>query len=627
MPRFIEKHQSISKLEVPPERLHLLTEWISLEIEDALSSRTYIDEAWRECLKMYSGVPKLETRDVPIENAPNIEVTIGAIASDTIYSQAVDLIFNTTPFATVRPKPKDKKARDLVQTAKDLQTFVNHLAFSPEVDMRNAVETSILDDVQLGTGFLYIPWVQKTKKTKTAKILSSGPRIRAVAPEDIIVPGGTRQSADEMPLFGLRFYYTAREIVDSARDNNWDLTHFHPMGSQNWVRSRRELLGKHSEGIQAKGAVFDVIFVFCYFDIDGDGYDEDLLVVYNHSGRAIASCLYNPMDRRPCEAMVYQRRAHMFYGLGVLEMMAPFEEKLTDVHNYSTLNILLANSRLWVGDGSASDGLKVWPGKVITGLANADSLKSLQMADVYSSIWQDQMITMQLANQRVGINDAVSPNQVPNRTPGITTMSMLQQVNRRFTPAFDSMRLAIGGALRQCLYRYQERLLRGDSGAEAAIFQVLGYEAGMRVINILQNESFDEQVDVEITAASASINREADRQNAILLTNLLSQYYQRTIELVSISANPETPPEVRSVANKIISSASEIIDRTIRTFDQVRDPATFVLEVEEELNALDNQGGSSQLALQQLFQTLMSSGGQQNGAPQQPQLALPAGGE
>jgi len=140
----------------------------------------------------------------------------------------------------------------------------------------------------------------------------------------------------------------------------------------------------------------------------------------------------------------------------------------------------------------------------------------------------------------------------------------------------------------------------------ATIFQVLDYESANLVIDALKNDSFDEQVDIELTAASASVNREADRQNAILLTNLLGQYYQRTLELVSIAANPQTPPEVRTIANRIASAAGEVIDRTIRTFDQVRDPATFVIDVENTMTQLEDQGGSPQAALQQLVQTLVS---------------------
>jgi hypothetical protein len=622
MPRFLEQHKTRQRLEVTQQRLQDLASWIFLEIEDSQASSQPLQSNWREVLKCYEGIPKMEARDVPIENAPNIRVTVGAIAADTIYAQAVDLIFGTTPLVTARPKPNFADDQRTIDAAKAAQRFTNHLASAEDVNCRNATEDTVLDNVQLGTGLFYVPWVERTKKTKTAKVLSSGPRIKSVAPEDIVVPGGTQQTIDEMPLFGITFYPTQQELADLARVNKWDLTHFAPVATTGWVRSRREMLARHTQGVQRKGQIYDIYFLFCYFDIDNDGYDEDLFVVYNHTGRAIGYYNFNSMDRRPAVKMVYQRRAHMFHGMGVLEMMQPFEDKLTDVHNYSTLNILLANSRVWAGDGSVPEDLRIWPGRVITGLADKDSLQSMAMADVYNSIWQDQLMTMQLANQRVGINEAVSPTQIPGRTPGMTTMSLLQQVNRRFTPAFDSMRSAIAGALIQCLYRYQEQLLAGNQNAAKGIFEVLGYQDGGLLIDLLRQPSFDEQVDLELTAASASTNREADRQNAIILTNLLAQYYQRTLELISISANPQTPPEVREVATKIARAAGEIIDRTIRTFDQVRDPATFVIEVDREMTRLESTAGSPQMALMQLFQAL--AGSQPQGGPAQPsQAALP----
>lgn len=615
MPRFIEKHKKRQTLKVEEGLRRNFETWLYNEIEDALSSRKRLDAIWRECLKMYNGVPKIDTRDVPIPNAPNIEVTIGAIAADTINAQAIDLIFNTSPLVTVRPKPKFKDDMETVAEAKALQRFVNHISTSPETNLREAVETFVLDDIQLGTGVLYVPYVQKRKKTKTAKILNAAPRFYCMPVEDVIVPSGSSQCVDDLPFLGLRFHYTMQELVDYAKVNNWNLEHASPAFEKDWVRSSREMLGRQTEGVLNKGNMFDVMHIFCYYDIDGDGYDEDLHVVWNHSGRALLHINYNAMDRRPIEKAVYQRIPHLFFGLGVLQMMMPFEEKLTDVHNYATLNILLANSRVWVGSEGLPETMKIWPGKYVQTPNPSEDLIPLQMADVYNSIWQDQMVTMQLANQRVGINDVSQPSNIPSRTPGVTAMSFLQQVNRRFTPAFDSMRDAIGGAIRQACYRYSERLLSGDQKVTESIMGILGYEDGSRVINVLLRDTFDEAIDLELTAASASVNREADRQNAIMLTNILSQYYQRTLELVALAANPQTPPEVASVARKIADSASEVIDRTVRTFDQIRDPATFVVEIEEEINSIE-QTAEQQQALGALMQML-------GGGAAQPQLEAP----
>jgi len=619
MARFIEKHKTRQTLKFDEGQMRALNDWVYNEIEDSLSSRKRLDAIWRECLKMYNAVPKIGTRNIPIPNAPNIEVTIGAIASDTIYAQAIDLIFNISPLVTIRPKPKYRGDKETVADAKALQRFVNHIATSNDARLRPALEDSILDDVQLGTGLVYTPYIEKTKKTRVSKVLSVGPRFYSVAPEDIIVPSGSSDDIDAMQFFGLRFHYTMQQIVDMAKANNWNLDGIQPLHAKNWVRTTREILGRQTDQQHMRGTIVDLILCYCYFDIDGDGIDEDLLVVWNHSGRKALDINYAPNDRRPAEAMVYQKQAHLFYGLGVLQMMQPYEEKLSDVHNYATLNILLANSRVWVGSEGLPETMKVWPGKYISTPNPREDIQALQMADVYNSIWQDQMLTMQLANQRVGINEISQPQNIPGRTPGITAMSFMQKVNQRFTPAFDSIKGCAASSLQQACYRYGERILAGDQRAIVSIYQILGYEDGNRVIDVLKRNTFDEHVDLEMTAASASINKEADRQNSIMLTNILGQYYQRTIELIMLASNPQTPPEVAQIARKVADSAGEIIDRTLRTFDQVRDPGTFIIDVEDELNSIEATSQDQQ-ALGQLINML-------GGAQTQP-AALPApGGE
>jgi hypothetical protein len=231
-----------------------------------------------------------------------------------------------------------------------------------------------------------------------------------------------------------------------------------------------------------------------------------------------------------------------------------------------------------------------------------------------------------LAERRVGVNEMSAPKAsaaMGTRTPGITALTMMQNVNKRFTPAFKGVRKGYAGAMRHYLYRYQELALAGSSEARAHIAKVIGEEDAQRVWNVLKDESFDEHISIELTASSASVNREADRQNAMMLVTILGQYYQRTIELVSLAASPQTPPPVATVAKQIAEKAGEVIDRTIRTFDQVRDPSSFILQVEEEIDAaMEN---APQQAIQQLLTTL-GQGGAPAGAEQQSPIPVGGGG-
>lgn len=617
MPRFIETNKSAKPLDIDDSTKSTLEGWLNSQITDAISNRKSLESMWRDCVDRYEGVPNEISRDIPIENGPNIRITLGAASCDTLYAQAVDLIFNTSPLLTVRSRTKAKdESADLVKDAKALQDLVNGLATLPDAGLREAAETAILYNIQFGTGFLYIPFVEKVKKTKTSKIQSVGPKFVAVAPENIIVPSGTRENLEEALFVGVQFFFDSNKLSQLAKSNKWNLTGFTPCQTPSWVREKQETTARQHEGIETSGWIYDVQYIFAYYDIDDDGIDEDLLIIYNHSSGKIGFVSYNPFDYRPVTVMNFQKRPHLIYGMGVLEMTGPYEDKLSDVANYATINILLSNCRVWAGDGSVPADLHLFPGRVITGLQNANSLVPLQMADVYPSIWQDMGMTTQYANQRIGLNGAITPSAIPDRASGVTTSSILQQVNRRFTPAFDSMRLAIGNALRQSLFRLQERVLAGDSRVEEFIFDLVGLDKGNRILDMFANPKFDEAYDIELTAASASINKEADRRDIMLLTQVMGQYQRGIMEMLSIASNPQTPPEVVEAAKKIVAVDGEMMERALRTFDSIRDPETFIIGVEKEMAGLQASGQATRDAMSALMQ-------QMTGAPGLPEA--PAG--
>jgi len=629
MPKYIDIHSNRrdARLSFGEERVNALKSFITVELEDALSTRHPLEVLWRELMRMYDGVSKNPVKNFPIENAPNIEVTLGAISADAIYAQAYDTLFGVEPFVTVRGMPKRKNDKEYAASVKALQRFVNFITEN-ELGIKDSGDECIIDNVQLGTGVFYIPWTERRKKTKVAKVLAAHPRIRCHPPEDTFAPGGSVDDPDEALWIGLRFWYTAQEIEAISRRNGWNTLGINPAGTKDWVRTRREILGRQMTGMERKGNLYEIFDIYCYFDIDEDGLDEDLYVVWDRTSRNILHVGYNPYDRRPIEKMVYQRRPHLFNGMGVLEMIMPYEKELTDIHNYGTLNILLANSRIWKGaTGRIPANMTLFPNKVVELSNPKEDLVAEQMGEVYPSLWNAQLMVTQLAERRVGVNEMSMPSgggQMGSRTPGITAISMMAQSNKRFAPAFGGMRNAFARAVRQALYRYQEKVLAGKKKVFVHISQILGVEDGLRVINMLRKENFDEGIQVELTAASPSVNKEAERQATFQLVGILSQYYTRTLELVTIAANPQTPPSVADVAKRIAEAAGEIIERTLRTFDQVRDPNIFLVEVEEAIDAAT--ADRPRQAVLQLMGNMPTAGGggaAPNGGIQQPAAGPP----
>jgi hypothetical protein len=607
-------------LHVSPGRLEGLKSYLTTEIEDAMSARQMQDQSWTDCLRQYEGVPKNPIRNIPIENAPNLEVTLGAIASDAIYAQLLDVIFNqVSPLVTCRATREDK---DLVDDVKHLQRWVD-VACDIEWNVRAAADQVALDWCQLGTGVFYVPWVDDVKKTQAYKIRDVGARVLSHPIEDFLVPGGAMDDAQRMPWVALRFWLTDEELELNRLRYGWDTTEFKAVGSIGWMRSRREQLGRTQANRKITNLLYETFDVYCIYDIDGDGIDEDLLVTFDRTGRAIAKLRYCPYDRRPVNPPRYQKRAHLFYALGPLEMIRPYQDELTEIHNDTMTNSRLANTRMWKGRPNAVQGqnLRVWPNRFIPS-ADPTDFGEVKLSDVYPSAYRNEASVIAYAERRVGVRElsGAPPSKVlGGRTPGITALSMLQQVNQRFAPAFDDFRREMAGAIRQCLWRYRERLLAGDERAAQNIIDILGNQPGTRVIALLMSKRFEESVSVELSATTPQVNRVQERQDVIqLLTAVIGPYYEKTMQLMEMASSPQASPAIRKTAEEIAEKIGEAVERAIRTYDSIRDPKTFILELDEAIAAL----APPDTGLQGLAAIL--GGGAGNGP--QPPLPLPGPG-
>jgi hypothetical protein len=583
---------------------------MQFEVEASLHARSKLESVWRESRRQYEGIPKQPVRSSPIPNAPNIEVPIGAIAADSIYANALDALFAASPLLVVRATNAEWVAH-----AKAMQQWVNWLPDN-ELDMRRAVENAFLDVTQLGTGAYYIPFIEEVYKNDTHRVTNRGPRIIAIPPENLLIPGTSNDSIQDARWVGLRFFFTPVEVRDRARANKrWDISRAMPVAHVDSIRMQREEYAHVRSGLTIK-EFFEFVDVYCRFDYDDDGEDEDLLVTWDRSAQAIIAVGYGPYDKRPIEKMVYQPRAHMPYGMGVMEMLQPFQEEATELHNYKILNSMLANARVWVTEtGSGVDeSTEIWPSRVLQ-VNDVNKLQALQMADVYPGMAIFEEHAMRYAEQRVGLRGELSMlAKGGSRTPATTALSLLQQANRRFTPAFDQMRLGTANAVKQAIMRYAERAKMGDERVRKEIVTVMGEDQGALVWGVLRQPDFGDAVQIEFTAASATVSRESDRQNALALAQAMDALHNNILGLVEKATLPGVPEPLRRVVIKLIEDKQEMWDRLIRTFDLVRDPATLVPNVLPELEEANRMAVQAEQEAQMQQQALMGLVGLDGGA-------------
>src|SRR5208282_787049 len=106
--------------------------------------------------------------------------------------------------------------------------------------------------------------------------------------------------------------------------------------------------------------------------------------------------------------------------------------------------------------------------------------------------------------------------------------------------------------------------------------------------------SLSDALDIQLTASSVSVNREADRQNMTMLaTQIFPLYKQGMQEAAAFIAHPPFPG-----ADKVAKQFSEILNRfwgkILKTFDQISD----VRSLQVDLDAI--QPVAQQLGMEQI---------------------------
>lgn len=587
--RFTEQYpdERDPRLNLTDQRIGRAQDFLNGEIEDAYSARQAEEKSWEESLRQYHARPKEAVKDIPVENAPNVEVPLVGTACDALYAMVLDLIFSLRPTLTASSAAFDDE--QLIEVAKCAQDFGNW-GERNEWRLRDAMEHACLDVIQLGTGVLFIPHLVYRRQTDIARMVDQGPRILSVPLEDFLMPSGSYNDVQEMPWVAHRQWFTEGELRSRAKYLGWDIEGIEPITTVGWVRSRRESFGRVQTNLRLNTPLYEIHTVYPYFDIDNDGYDEDLCLIFDRRSRKILKASYNGYDCRPYEVGRYQLLAHLPYGLGAGEMLRSMQDEASTLHNAKTLNVLMANARMWLnqaGSGIDEPMLKAYFNRVIT-VNNMEAFKELQMSTAHTpAVALHEASILQFAERRVGTGELSNPrpsNLLSSRTPGITALTAMQTVNRRFTAAFDQMRLMGSRAVQQCFMRYRERLLVNDRQSRQTIEKVVGKDRANPLIDALKSPDFLQNVLIEFTASSALVNQAQERQDAVQLYQILQGYYSGIMNMMTVAASPQAPPEIKDVAAKIVKAGGEAVERTIRTFDKVRDPRAFIIDLENNVD-------------------------------------------
>jgi len=180
-----------------------------------------------------------------------------------------------------------------------------------------------------------------------------------------------------------------------------------------------------------------------------------------------------------------------------------------------------------------------------------------------------------------------------SRATATGTLAMIQEGNRRFDLNVRDIRESLSIVGRRVLELNQRFRPRGTS------YFVEG-EDGKFVEQVLDlpPEFSAAKLAVELTASTATINRETEKQGLIGLLGVVTQYYERLVQAGTVVFNPQVPAELKELVVRMSKGAKHIVDRIVQDFD-IRDVDTVVpallndQAVQEQMNGSNPGAGGS----------------------------------
>lgn len=585
-------------------------------------------------VRNYKGIPAEDEKTTPWPGAANLVVQLIGTHCDELLSRVM-AIYMYDPLFAVKLLGDFKDGEFTGDDQKSaIEDLLGDLAVEPaELDLYRVEETWWASAIRYGTGIVKFPWEYLTEKSyvyvgggtseqgkKTYD--TSGEIVRRDGPHPEVVP---------LNQFGIDPRYSNMEdsdfvyqILNKDRYKLDELKEFPEIFDPEALdkiipqpdRQQPDLFRLELQGSGRKGFEFfnecsyEWDIYECWFRYRKDGQVFSLIGYYHLFTDTLLGCIYNPYpdNDRAFEDAKLAYDDQTYYGYGFCEMLESYQRELSDTRNWKLDNKRFATTG--VGrinkNSKLSSMVQLFPGAFI--MADQGEVEPLQFgAGALNLDTSDEMFIESATRARSGIDPATggSGGGIVNQKRGIysaggTAIAMQAQNNRNNLRMSDcrSSHVRLGRKVtKQYAYFGLGKKLR-KYGDRAKI-----------IARALENYK-DGKLGLIIKPVTASLNRELEKQNDILLATTLERLYAGDAQIIQALSMQGLPPALTDYYVEVLRAKNRLYMTIMRNFGH--DDAASLIPVpaflKEQRNATINGNGVSN-SINQPNQAQIGAGG------------------
>lgn len=545
-------------------------------------------EKWR---KLYKGQPEEEVRSFPWRNASNLVIQVIGENVETLVAYVIGSIYEVMPIyhtGLIGDWTQEAHGREQQEA---VEMLMNLVALEPKyLDLYRVESSAVAEAVKYGTVAVKLPWYtdveavavgQSGSKVEFSEFTKyDGPRPEkiefdrwAATPSAATLEDApfkyhevvlTKQQMEERFFNGIFEKGTKKDGVDSPYDVVMKQPDI-PTG----VDEKQQKKDQDANVNQNQGYSDPKWLAYeCWFPYFKDGKKFRIIYTFHLKTKTKLRAIYNfyPQNEEPWELGRLGYTEDGLYGMGYCEMLQHYQEEVSTSHNQRVDRRTLNNTSM----------LRVDPDRLLDAQFSASPMGILPFRDGEVEVIQlgtegqgayeiqSEMHSLGLAKARAGTEDGgmqAPGGSTVNKKGGLSAMgtfSVLQAGNRRRNVRVTDMRYLHLKMGRKFLQQYAEFGI-GELGN---FFGEKKKYLELALASVKKGRLY-----LPIRAATASVNKELEKQNDMLLTQVMQRHHMGISQIMQAIQNPAIPPEMKEFLKGWIDSSSIVMDRILRNFN------------------------------------------------------------
>lgn len=546
-------------------------------------TRRFREEKLKEFARLYKGNPISENRDMPWPGASNIEIQVIAANSDNLLSRVMAM-YMTDPLWSAKIYGGIEAGKGDDQRSA-VERFLNNMALDPaELDFYRVEEAWFSSTIRNGTGIIKFPWLYHMEKevVSLGELDSSaaqldfkdilkfdGPRPENI-PLNKFLTDTTVQKLDDSP-FKCHIITVSRKKLEDRKAlkmfSNEDLDAIIAQPD----RSQRDVLQEYQDRKQgldniSEGTLADEYDLYeCWYRYQHNGETYQLLAIHHPLSKTHLGAWFNPY---PSNMNIFEdaKLAYdddQYYGYGFAEMLKSYQDEIGECHRQRINAKTLSNTTAFrVNKNSKLHSiLQFYPGVLVP--ADQGEIEKLDLNNPQADNLDGENLTLALVKERTGIDPATggTGGGIVNQKRGIYssqgTFAVLQQQNSRTGLRMSDMRSAHSRAGSKFAKLYASfglgiKLRQFGDNADALRDAFDNIKSG--------------KLGLSVRASTASMNKELEKQNDIMLSQTLSQLYQGDAQIIQAMAMQGMPEELKEYYIETLRAKQALYKQIVQNF-------------------------------------------------------------